>query len=104
MSLSHKRRNPVRLCTKSPYTLISLCNLCVLCASVVSFCSEFINHRDTEDTEVAPRRARPGLLVQAAEDRKGAKSVYDTTGVRRFWFISFHEIFLLLSGRFGPLA
>ena len=45
-----------RLCTKSPYTLISLCNLCVLCVSVVSFCSEFINHRDTENTEIAQRR------------------------------------------------
>jgi len=32
---------------------ISLCNLCVLCVSVVWFYSEFINHRDTEDTEVA---------------------------------------------------
>src|ERR1044072_8301500 len=39
------------LCTKSPCTLISRCNLCVLCVSVVCFCPEFINHRDTENTE-----------------------------------------------------
>jgi len=38
-----------RLCTKSPYTLISLCNLCVLCVSVVCFCSQFINHREHRD-------------------------------------------------------
>src|SRR6185437_5325205 len=44
------------LCTKSPYILISLCNLCVLYVSVVCFCSEFINHRDTENTEIAQRR------------------------------------------------
>jgi len=34
--------------------LISLCNLCV---SVVSYCFELVNHRDTENTEVAQRRA-----------------------------------------------
>src|ERR1700741_3776327 len=39
-------------------SLSSLCNLCVLCVSVVCFCSEFINHRDTEDTEVAQRNPR----------------------------------------------
>jgi len=33
----------------------SLCNLCVLCVSVVSYCRELVNHRDTEDTEVAQR-------------------------------------------------
>ena len=44
---------------------LSLCNLCVLCVSVVWFYSEFINHRDTEDTEVAQRRARWRLLVQS---------------------------------------
>src|SRR6185503_21040325 len=54
-----------RLCTKSPYSGISLCNLCVLCVSVVWFYSEFINHRDTEDTEVAQRRARSRLFVQS---------------------------------------
>src|SRR4029079_16331627 len=43
---------------------LSLCNLCVLCVSVVWFYSEFINHRDTEDTEVAQRRARWRLFVQ----------------------------------------
>src|ERR1043165_2647716 len=36
----------------------SLCNLCVLCVSVVCFCLEFINHRDTENTEVAQRKLR----------------------------------------------
>jgi hypothetical protein len=54
-----------RLCTKSPCSEISLCNLCVLCVSVVWFYSEFINHRDTEDTEVAQRRARSALFVQS---------------------------------------
>jgi len=39
----------------------SLCNLCVLCVSVVCFCLEFVNHRDTENTEVAQRRG-PALL------------------------------------------
>ena len=34
----------------------SLCNLCVLCVSVVIFCSIPINHRDTENTEVAQRK------------------------------------------------
>src|ERR1043165_6160734 len=34
---------------------ISLCNLCVLCVSVVSVCHQLLNHRDTEDTEVAQR-------------------------------------------------
>ena len=36
----------------------SLCNLCVLCASVVKNCSKKNYHRDTENTEVAQRRAR----------------------------------------------
>src|SRR5690348_16251289 len=43
------------LCTKS---LISLCNLCVLCVSVVVVSNKFLNHRGTEDTEVAQRRSR----------------------------------------------
>ena len=51
--------------TQSPGSEISLCNLCVLCVSVVYFCSEFINHRDTENTEVAQRRAPFGLLGQS---------------------------------------
>ena len=59
--------SPSRLCTKSPCSGISLCNLCVLCVSVVWFYSEFINHRDTEDTEVAQRRARSRLFVQSPE-------------------------------------
>jgi hypothetical protein len=33
----------------------SLCNLCVLCASVVERFIRKINHRDTENTEVAQR-------------------------------------------------
>ena|ERR1043165_8258452 len=53
---------------KSPWFEISLCNLCVLCVSVVCFCSEFINHRDTENTEVAQRRAPFGLLGQSRTD------------------------------------
>jgi len=53
------------LCTKSPCSGISLCNLSVLCVSVVWFYSEFINHRDTEDTEVAQRRERSRLFVQS---------------------------------------
>jgi len=48
---------------------ISLCNLRVLCVSVVWFYSEFINHRDTEDTEVAQRRARSRLLCKAPVKR-----------------------------------
>src|SRR4029078_9489633 len=54
-----------RLFTKSPCSGISLCNLCVLCVSVVWFYSEFINHRGTEDTDVAQRRTRSRLFVQS---------------------------------------
>src|SRR6185369_4064898 len=54
-----------RLCTNSLWSGISLCNLCVLCVSVVWSYSEFINHRGTEDTEVAQRRARSRLFVQS---------------------------------------
>src|SRR4029453_1420182 len=35
---------------------ISLCNLCVLCVSVVDWWQRFVNHRDTENTEVAQRK------------------------------------------------
>src|ERR1044072_5380664 len=52
----HADLESTRLCTKSPCSGISLCNLSVLCVSVVWFYSEFINHRDTEDTEVAQRK------------------------------------------------
>ena len=38
-------------------TVISLCNLCVLCVSEVSFGCKSVNHRNTEDAEVAQRRA-----------------------------------------------
>jgi hypothetical protein len=51
------RRKTIRfrkLCTKS---LISLCNLCVLCVSVVVVIEQFLNHRGTEDTEIAQRRS-----------------------------------------------
>src|SRR6185437_6278532 len=37
--------------------LISLCNLCVLCVSVVNGSTVITHHRDTENTEVAQRRA-----------------------------------------------
>jgi protein SCO1 len=47
----------LRLCRNSTRVLISLCNLCVLCVSVVNFCWTFTHHRDTEDTELAQRRA-----------------------------------------------
>ena len=50
-----------RLCTKSHCPGFPLCNLCV---SVVCFCSEFINHRDTENTEVAQRRVNGRTGVQ----------------------------------------
>jgi len=43
-------------CT-NPQLLISLCNLCVLYVSVVSWWRELLNHRDTENTEIAQRRA-----------------------------------------------
>jgi|ERR1043165_3083844 hypothetical protein len=49
----------------SPGSETSLCNLCVLCVSVVCFCSEFINHRDTENTEATQRRAPFRLLGQS---------------------------------------
>src|SRR6185503_20950402 len=56
------------LCPKS---LISLCNLCVLCVSVVVFYEQFLNHRGTEDAEMAQRRsptrtfrARPIQLIK----------------------------------------
>src|SRR6185503_8692198 len=43
------------LCITITRNRSSLCNLCVLCVSVVSYCYELINHRDTENTEVAQR-------------------------------------------------
>src|ERR1044072_2407958 len=46
-----------RLCTKSSCPENSLCNSVFLCVSVVCFCSEFINHRDTENTERLHREA-----------------------------------------------
>src|SRR6185503_12720788 len=54
-----------RLCTKSPWFLISLCSLCVLCVSVVDEFQVKPHHRDTENTEVAQRRARSRLFVQS---------------------------------------
>jgi hypothetical protein len=41
---------------------------CSLCLCGV-FCSEFINHRGTENTEVAQRRAPLRLLVQSPTDK-----------------------------------
>src|SRR6185369_10553985 len=58
-------RISMRLCTKSPFSGISLCNLCVLCVSVVEEFRVKPHHRDTEDTEVAQRRARSRLFVQS---------------------------------------
>jgi len=43
----------------------SLCNLCVLCASVVEACFGKINHRDTENTEVAQRNRTFGQVDQS---------------------------------------
>jgi hypothetical protein len=37
----------------------SLCKLCVLCVSVVGEFPAKVNHRDTEDTEVAHRNKEP---------------------------------------------
>src|ERR1051325_12064277 len=42
---------------------ISLCNLCVLCVSVVSVCHQLLNHRDTEDTEIAQRKPNQDKLL-----------------------------------------
>jgi len=47
----------------------SLCNLCVLCVSVVCFCLEFVNHRDTENTEVAQRNCHDFLAGAAPRPR-----------------------------------
>ena len=47
---------------KKSRTRSSLCNLCVLCVSVVSCCGELLNHRDTENTEVAQRNQNARTL------------------------------------------
>jgi len=69
----------------------SLCNLGVLCVSVVCFCLEFVNHRDTENTEVAQRRGPSWLFVQSRvpdhrwcffADRSGE---LDSSGGSRRW-------------------
>ena len=58
-----RRLDQTRLAQK-PLSGISLCNLSVLCVSVVLFYSEFINHRGTENTEVAQRSViRPLLAI-----------------------------------------
>ena len=46
-----------------------LCATSALCVSVVSFAANSVNHRDTEDTEVAQRRARSRLLCKALRRR-----------------------------------
>src|SRR6185369_11405618 len=51
LDLGHHNYSCKWLCTKSTCFESSLCNLCVLCDSVVSFCSEFINHREKNCTE-----------------------------------------------------
>ena len=43
---------------------ISLCNLCVLCVSVVNIFLAIINHRDTENTEVAQRSSSNYVIIQ----------------------------------------
>jgi len=50
------------LSSPNPFNRSSLCNLCVLCVSVVRFAANSVNHRDTENTEVAQRRAPPQSL------------------------------------------
>ncbi len=52
----------VKLCELNRKELVfSVQPLCSLCLCGVCFCSEFINHRDTENTEVAQRSGR--LLI-----------------------------------------
>jgi len=49
----------------------SLCNLCVLCVSVVIFPQRMLNHRDTENTEVAQRKpANVSYTFPAKEQTK----------------------------------
>src|ERR1043165_8494055 len=59
-----------RLCLKDHWAGSSLCNLCVLCVSVVHLCRELVNHRDTENTEVAQRRAFTPIFVQSGTGLK----------------------------------
>jgi hypothetical protein len=40
-----------RVLTGSAWFEMPLCNLGVLCVSVLDFCSEFVNHRDTQRTQ-----------------------------------------------------
>jgi hypothetical protein len=70
------------LCTKSHCPGF----LCVLCVSVVCFCSEFINHRDTENTEVAQRRVPSRLFVQSPRT-KIEKRLGPQSGRQRMWLI-----------------
>src|ERR1051325_9636696 len=61
---------------QSPGSGFLCANLCVLCVSVVYFCSEFINHRDTENAEVAPRnlprRKRSHWLTHHSRNRSSS--------------------------------
>ena len=47
-----------------PQFWVSVCNLCVLCVSVVENFRAKTHHRDTENTEVAQRRALIAIFVQ----------------------------------------
>ena len=55
----------------------SLCNLCVLCVSVVSYCRELGNHRDTENTEVAQRNLVMWVLCLVAACEASAQTRID---------------------------
>src|ERR1044072_9812637 len=46
-----------------------MCTLCVLCGSVVLFPRRIVNHRATENTEVAQRRVQ-NTLVQLSDNAK----------------------------------
>ena len=58
-----QRREPLH---KNSKDRSSLCNLSVLCDSVVSSRYEIVNHRDTENTEVAQRNQSGDVLCKAA--------------------------------------
>ena len=65
------------LCVLHGFEISSLCNLCVLCVSVVS---GLVNHRDTENTEVAQRRTFAELLsiTSKPEADRGKLGVFVT--------------------------
>ena len=65
----HDHVSPHRATFRSHQTNSSLCNLCVLCVSVVNYWSESVNHRDTENTEVAQRNQYPFLRVNTPRNQ-----------------------------------